>query len=65
MTTYSTTDLMFPGKRKLYVIFRVYNLLADTIGLKILVDPKAMEADGSLSFSTDTWSVVINSADEE
>lgn len=65
MARYSRTDLMFPTKRRLYVIFRVYNLLEDTIGLKIIVDPKVMEAEGSLVFTADNWSMVINNTDGE
>jgi hypothetical protein len=43
---------------KIYVIFRVFNLGNDSIGLKVLVDPEGMRLRGELAFTALTWSVV-------
>jgi Ino eighty subunit 1 len=42
----------------LYVIFRVFNLGIDSVGLKVLVDPESMRQRGELAFTAETWSVV-------
>ncbi|KAK2016841.1 hypothetical protein LZ32DRAFT_688797 [Colletotrichum eremochloae] len=42
----------------LYVIFRVYNLGQENIGLKVYVDPEALRLAGRLKFTGDSWSVV-------
>jgi len=39
----------------IYVIFRVYNLGQDNMGLKIYLDP---ETSRQLEFTAQTWSVV-------
>lgn len=44
--------------QNLYVIFRVFNLGGDSVGLKVLVDPEGMRQRGELTFTADTWSVV-------
>ncbi len=41
-----------------YVVFRVFNLGKDNIGLRILVDPESMRLQDKLSFSAESWSVV-------
>lgn len=49
------------GRRteNLYVIFRVFNLGSDSVGLKVLVDPESMRQRGELVFTTETWAVTI------
>jgi hypothetical protein len=42
----------------IYVIFRVFNLGNDSIGLKVLVDPVTMRQRGELAFTTEKWSVI-------
>ncbi|KAL1863985.1 hypothetical protein Daus18300_007950 [Diaporthe australafricana] len=46
----------------IYVIFRVYNLGCDGMGLKIYLDPESLRLSGELSFTADTWSVVPGSS---
>ena len=41
-----------------YVIFRVYNLGQDSMGVKMYVDPGTLRLDGSLVFRGEQWSVV-------
>ncbi len=41
----------------IYVVFRVYNLGQDNMGLRIYLDPAALEAS-ELDFTAETWSVV-------
>jgi hypothetical protein len=45
-------------RASVYVIFRVFNLEAENIGLRVLVDPESMRAQGNLSFTAESWSVV-------
>ncbi|GES62023.1 chaperone protein htpG [Aspergillus terreus] len=40
-----------------YVIFRVFNLGCDSVGVKVYVDPEYMRARKELSFTAETWSV--------
>ncbi|KAK3367905.1 hypothetical protein B0H63DRAFT_489977 [Podospora didyma] len=42
----------------LYVVFRVYNLGKDSVGVKVLVDPESLRQRGELAFTARTWSVV-------
>ncbi|KAK0705957.1 hypothetical protein B0T26DRAFT_679718 [Lasiosphaeria miniovina] len=42
----------------LYVVFRVFNLGADAVGLRVLVDPESMRQRGELAFAAELWSVV-------
>jgi hypothetical protein len=42
----------------MYVIFRVFNLGNDSIGLKVLVDPGTLRQPGELAFTAETWSVI-------
>lgn len=44
---------------KLYVIFRVYSLGRNSIGLRVLVDPESMRQLNTLEFTTQTWSVAV------
>jgi hypothetical protein len=48
------------GRRtdSVYVIFRVFNLGNDSIGLKVLVDPESIRQRGELAFTAEAWSVV-------
>jgi len=45
-------------KKNVYIIFRVFNLGSDSIGLKLLVDPESMRQREELAFTAETWSVV-------
>ena len=47
-----------PGQRprKVYVIFRVFNLLSENIEMRIFVDPWRLK-DKTLKFVTDNWKV--------
>ena len=45
-----------PGE--VYVIFRVYNLGQDKMGLKVYVDPETHRSQGKLLFTGNEWSVV-------
>jgi hypothetical protein len=49
------------NQASVYVIFRVYNLGRDSVGMKVYVNPGLMEARGELVFTTETWSVVPGS----
>lgn len=40
-----------------YVIFRVYNLGRDSIGVRVLVDPEGLRQRGGLQFTAESWSV--------
>ncbi|KAH6876838.1 hypothetical protein B0T10DRAFT_497374, partial [Thelonectria olida] len=42
---------------RVYVIFRVYNVGQDSIGVKVLVDPESMRGR-ELAFTAETWSIV-------
>lgn len=42
----------------IYVTFRVFNLLQDSVGMKIYVDPDVMRQREELSFTAETWSIV-------
>lgn len=41
----------------IYVIFRVYNLGSESMGLKIYMDPGTLRREGSLLFTAEHWSV--------
>ncbi|KAI1099079.1 hypothetical protein F4804DRAFT_345801 [Jackrogersella minutella] len=41
----------------LYIIFRVYNLYSDRIGVDIYVDPHRLADEGHLFFTADKWTV--------
>jgi hypothetical protein len=43
---------------RIYVIFRVYNIGQDSVGLKVLVDPEGMRSRQELAFTPEKWSVV-------
>ncbi len=43
---------------RVYVVFRVFNLGNDNIGLRVLVDPESMRLQDELSFNAESWSVV-------
>ncbi len=45
------------NQEAIYVIFRVYDLGQDRMGLKIYMDPETLRSKGFLSFREDTWSV--------
>ncbi|KAF7179749.1 hypothetical protein CNMCM7691_008799 [Aspergillus felis] len=49
------------NQASVYVIFRVYNLGRDSVGMKVYVNPGLMEVRGELVFVTETWSVVPGS----
>ncbi|KAK2051105.1 hypothetical protein LY76DRAFT_529200, partial [Colletotrichum caudatum] len=42
----------------LHVVFRVYNLGQENIGVKVYVDPETLRLAGRLTFTGETWSVV-------
>ena len=44
--------------RNIYVILRVFNLGQDDMGMRIYVDPAAMERNGELEFQAETYTVV-------
>ena len=41
-----------------YIIFRLFNLGKDDMGLRLYVDPAQHEANGSLLFTATEWTVV-------
>jgi hypothetical protein len=43
---------------RIYVIFQVFNLEKQSIGLKIYAYPEAMRINKHLEFTAETWSVV-------
>lgn len=43
---------------RVYMIFRVFNLGQDTVGLKVLVDPEGLRLRRELAFTAEKWSVV-------
>jgi hypothetical protein len=48
------------NRQTVYVIFRVFNLEAGNIGLKILMDPESMRTRDELAFTAESWSVVTS-----
>ena len=42
---------------KIYVILRVYNLTSDQIGMRILLDPGTLEAQGKLILDAEQYTV--------
>lgn len=42
----------------IYVIFRVYNLGKDNMSLRIYVDPDALQRQGELRFTAESYSVI-------
>ena len=48
-----------PGQTspEIYVIFRVFNLGKQDIGMRILVDPKGLDGRGELEFEAETYTV--------
>lgn len=50
------------GRKKMYIIVRVYNLGSPLMGMRVLLDPERMRQAGQLEFTTGTWSVVVNNA---
>ena len=40
-----------------YMIFRVFNMGNNSIGVRIYMDPARMEREGRLRFSADRWTV--------
>ncbi|GFF57726.1 hypothetical protein IFM61392_07789 [Aspergillus lentulus] len=61
MQTMRPVDTDPDNQASVYVIFRVYNLGRDSVGMKVYVNPGLMEARGELVFMTETWSVVPGS----
>lgn len=47
----------FSTQDSIYVIFRVFNLYTDQIGVKLYVDPVKLESEGRLIFAADRWTV--------
>lgn len=50
----------FPGDRSVpnvYIIFRVFNLGRNNLGVKLYVDPEAHRLRGNLVFESQTWTV--------
>ena len=45
--------------RSLYIVFRVFNLGQDSVGLRVLVDPESMRQRGELAFTAETWTVAV------
>lgn len=45
----------------LYIIFRVYNLGQDSMGLQIYLDPERLRRRGKLEFTGERWSVTPES----
>ncbi|KAI1377806.1 hypothetical protein F4677DRAFT_458573 [Hypoxylon crocopeplum] len=43
---------------KIYVIFRVYHLGKDNMGLRVYLDPESLRLSRQLAFTAETWSVV-------
>lgn len=48
------------NRRTVYVIFRVLNLAAGNVRLKVLIDPEKMRTRDELSFTAESWSVVTS-----
>ncbi|KAK4173636.1 hypothetical protein QBC36DRAFT_53569 [Triangularia setosa] len=48
------------NRRTVYVIFRVFNLEAGNVELKVLIDPESMRTRDELSFKAESWSVVTS-----
>ncbi|GFF32149.1 conserved hypothetical protein [Aspergillus udagawae] len=61
MRTMRPVDTGPDNQLSVYVIFRVYNLGRDSVGMKVYVNPGLMEMSGELVFMTETWSVVPGS----
>lgn len=47
---------------QVYVIFRVYNIGLDSVGVRVLIDPESMRRRGELSFTAENWSVTTAAA---
>ncbi|KAK4445770.1 hypothetical protein QBC34DRAFT_412648 [Podospora aff. communis PSN243] len=46
------------NRASVYMIFRVFNLEAEDVGLRVLVDPESLRTRDQLSFTVESWSVV-------
>ncbi|KAK5657900.1 hypothetical protein OQA88_2449 [Cercophora sp. LCS_1] len=45
------------GDKSVYIIFRVFNMFTDRVGVKLYVDPVELQRRGELDFSTDKYTV--------
>ena len=59
MQRYTKSNVEGRRGNEIYIIFRVFNLGGDSIGLKLLVDPESMRRRNELTFTAQTWSIVI------
>lgn len=46
------------SRETVYIVLRVFNINSDRVGLRVYVDPAAMEDVGGLLFTAGAWSVV-------
>lgn len=46
----------------IYVIFRVYYLGRDDMGLEIYLDPERLRSQGRLAFTAEAWTIIANGA---
>jgi hypothetical protein len=47
---------------EIYIIFRVYQLNKETMGVRIYIDPESLRQQGRLVFTADSYNVVPSRA---
>ncbi|KAB8212048.1 hypothetical protein BDV34DRAFT_219262 [Aspergillus parasiticus] len=58
MQTFSEDELESSDLDAIYIIFRVFNIGTDSVGMKVYVDPERMRRRRHLVFTAETWSIV-------
>jgi hypothetical protein len=43
---------------EVYLVFRVFDICGNNLGMSVYLDPEQLRLDGGLVFTGETWSVV-------
>lgn len=62
MQTFSEDESELSDLDAIYIIFRVFNIGTDSVGMKVYVDPERMRRR-HLVFTAETWSIVPGSGE--
>ncbi|KJK63796.1 hypothetical protein P875_00064712 [Aspergillus parasiticus SU-1] len=63
MQTFSEDESESSELDAIYIIFRVFNIGTDSVGMKVYVDPERMRRRRHLVFTAETWSIVPGSGE--
>ncbi|KAE8338025.1 hypothetical protein BDV24DRAFT_177138 [Aspergillus arachidicola] len=63
MQTFSEDESESSDLDAIYIIFRVFNIGTDSVGMKVYVDPERMRRRRHLVFTAETWSIVPGSGE--